>query len=82
MSSPEQAPFPVTSPQGVLMARPAGTRRGVAGGLTVTALSLLTLLGVWQLAGTMSGSAFPPPAATARALAAASGTIILIGRSG
>jgi NitT/TauT family transport system permease protein len=44
----------------------------VPGGLSVTVLSLLTLLGVWQLAATVSGSAFPPPAATARALAAAS----------
>ena len=86
MSSPEQAPFPVTSPPGALMARPpagrppaalrpgaAGTRRGAPGGLTVAALSLLTLLGGWQLAATVSGSAFPPPAATARAVAAASG---------
>ncbi len=86
MSSSEQAPFPVTSPPAALMGRPpaarppaalrpaaAGTRRGVPGGLTVTVLSLLTLLGVWQLAATVSGSAFPPPAAAARALAAASG---------
>ena len=86
MSSSEQAPFPVTSPPGALMAGPsaagppsarppaarppgalrpaaAGARRGVPGGLTVTALSLLTLLGVWQLAATVSGAAFPPPAA-------------------
>ena len=89
MSSPEQAPCPVTSPPVPLPARrarswpgrrlpacrtdrpPTGLRP--PGGLTVTALSLLTLLGVWQLAATVSGSAFPPPAATVRALAAAGG---------
>ena len=49
---PSARPSAARPPAGL---RPAagGSRRAVPGGLTVTALSLLTLLGVWQLAATV-----------------------------